>query len=216
MNTYVIGDHHFEHKGIVKFERGEFSGTKEHDNYIIKRHNMVVSSGDLTYFLGDVGDKGSLASNLSRMNGRKRLIIGNHDKYSRGFYLDCGFEEVYDHPIFYNKFLILSHEPHPMAGNYYINAHGHLHGARLADDFHYQCMSAKNIGYTPVKIENLYLKQQNKLDRVKTKFLKEWYADLYVFNSKRDDIVMGSDGRIKLEKTKMLRLDMKNQSKCQY
>ena len=51
------------------------------DEEIISRHNEIVKPEDETYILGDVGFNPSYAAKcLSRMNGTKHLIIGNHDK----------------------------------------------------------------------------------------------------------------------------------------
>lgn len=70
------------------------------DNTMIERFNSKVTSNATVYILGDVAfykDVSTTISLLKRMNGRKVLIAGNHDKYmvkDRDF-RDC-FEQVRD------------------------------------------------------------------------------------------------------------------------
>jgi calcineurin-like phosphoesterase family protein len=49
---------------------------------LIQNWNAVVSPGDLVYHLGDFGF-GDVVPILRALNGRKVLILGNHDKSSR-------------------------------------------------------------------------------------------------------------------------------------
>src|SRR5438874_133947 len=59
---------------------------------MIANHNRVVGVADHAYFLGDVGfRRATLAAVLPRLNGKKRLILGNHDYSDRQmmrFYLE--------------------------------------------------------------------------------------------------------------------------------
>ena len=70
------------------------------DNTMIERFNSKVTPNATVYILGDVAfykDVSTTISLLKRMNGRKVLIAGNHDKYmvkDRDF-RDC-FEQVRD------------------------------------------------------------------------------------------------------------------------
>ena len=54
------------------------------DETMINNFNSKVPVNGLTYFLGDISfykDLNKTISLLKRMNGRKILIAGNHDKY---------------------------------------------------------------------------------------------------------------------------------------
>ena len=48
---------------------------------MIENWNSVVKKGDYVYHLGDVffGSKETFPALWNRLNGSKRLIIGNHD-----------------------------------------------------------------------------------------------------------------------------------------
>ncbi len=106
---------------------------EEYENKLIDNWNRVVGNDDIVYHLGDVGNLpfDELSKKIKSLNGKKILIRGNHDTEDKDFYLRCGFTEVIDGPMFYNKNVILSHEPVPVNNDYFINVHGHLHGAVL-------------------------------------------------------------------------------------
>ena len=63
---------------------------------LISRWNTRVSTEALVYVLGDFGfgSMGGLSSILGRLHGTKVLLMGNHDRHSRGAYLKMGFSEV--------------------------------------------------------------------------------------------------------------------------
>jgi calcineurin-like phosphoesterase family protein len=81
---------------------------------LIKRWNATVPSYGIVYVLGDVGfAKGDLIKSvLSRMNGTKILILGNHDG-SVGKMYDSGFTLVLNGTTLYlgNHRLELTHCP---------------------------------------------------------------------------------------------------------
>ena len=204
MEEYLIGDHHFDHKGIIKFERAEFKTIEEHNEFIVKAHNETVNDEDIVYFLGDLGSDDCIMQIVPQMKGHKILIKGNHDIYPNEFYYGVGFKEVHNHPVFYNDFLILSHEPQPVEGGYYLNAHAHIHCSSINGSKAHICLSAKKIGYKPVKINDVISKNKEGLIPIKARFLHEWYADRYVFEEGRPDVVLDESGLIMLTESRML------------
>jgi calcineurin-like phosphoesterase family protein len=61
-----------------------FGSVQEMNETLIANHNALVKPDDIVWFLGDVC-MGQLADTLplvARMNGRKYLILGNHDRPS--------------------------------------------------------------------------------------------------------------------------------------
>ena len=82
MPIYVCSDLHFNHTNILGFCRSNFTTIEEHNEYIIKQYNSVVGKDDLVYILGDVGftPEKALSELVKRLNGRKILLVGNHDK----------------------------------------------------------------------------------------------------------------------------------------
>ena len=157
MNTYIISDSHFGHANIIKYENRPFKDIKEMEEVMIKKWNKVVKNGDIVYHLGDFnfGSFANVSMILKKLNGRIRLVMGNHDRGSTNKFRDAGFEEVYQHSIILNEFYILSHKPCYMTENSpYRNIHGHIHGKTLDDNLYYNA-SVEVIDYTPVKFDDI-------------------------------------------------------------
>ena len=78
---WYTADTHFGHANIIKHCNRPFETVEEMDEALIEKWNSLVGSNDIVYHLGDVG-MGSDTHTLEcvgRLNGRKRLIYGNHD-----------------------------------------------------------------------------------------------------------------------------------------
>ena len=183
---YVISDLHFNHEDIIEFERTEFKTIEEHNNYLIKMWNKtIVNKEDTVYVLGDIGfhSREEVKVLINKLRGHKILIKGNHDTYTNSFYKNAGFDEVYDHPIYYNSKIILSHEPvkEALNNNYVINIHGHLHGEMILENCdNYICVSAKYINYKPIKLTLFNNKLRNIPNR-QERLGNEWYFEYYTF-----------------------------------
>lgn len=79
-----IGDLHFGHKNVIKFDNRPYNSVEEMDEDLIRRWNNKVSPGDLVYVLGDMIWKtrnDDAVSILKELNGQIILIKGNHDKF---------------------------------------------------------------------------------------------------------------------------------------
>ena len=88
MARFWTSDTHFGHEGILRFEPDNrpFSSVEEMNEVLVERWNAVVSPKDMVYHLGDVA-MGKIAESLpvmGRLNGRKVLIPGNHDRVFSG------------------------------------------------------------------------------------------------------------------------------------
>jgi calcineurin-like phosphoesterase family protein len=82
MTTFYTADQHFNHQRILSLCERPFPDVTTMNETIIERWNEVVAPDDTVWVLGDfaMGDiTGSLALGL-RLNGTKRLILGNHDR----------------------------------------------------------------------------------------------------------------------------------------
>lgn len=140
---YVTSDLHLFHKNMIGWDmpyRNIFSNTFEMHEQIINNWNSVVSENSIIYILGDVCMKnGKLANNiLERLNGRKRLIVGNHDKYNdlkkyyNHFELVDFYEEIkylYDDKFYH---IVMFHYPIMQWNRKHFNSIllcGHSHGA---------------------------------------------------------------------------------------
>jgi calcineurin-like phosphoesterase family protein len=159
--NYIISDLHFCHENIIEFTGRPFKDASHMDYELIKRWNEVVNNKDTIYILGDFAfaNKEKINELVSMLNGRKVLIMGNHDrkldKHVK-FWYDCGFDEVYRYPIIFKKFFILSHEPVKHVGVRY-NIHGHKHNNKI-DDNHYINVSVEHTDYRPVNLDKLIAK----------------------------------------------------------
>ena len=78
---FFISDTHFGHENVLKFGR-EFASIQEMNELLIKNWNERVSGNDTVYILGDMffrAEASDVESILSRLKGKKHLILGNHD-----------------------------------------------------------------------------------------------------------------------------------------
>ena len=121
--TFFVADTHFGHEAMIRFENRPFENTKDMERQLIKNWNETVDSEDRVYVLGDFafGDKAEVTRLCRSLNGKKILVLGNHDTQSPEWYRECGFEEASPWPIIIEGFWILSHEP------LYINAVSYTH-----------------------------------------------------------------------------------------
>lgn len=82
MKEFWIADTHAGHRNIIKYCNRPFSNVREMDDLMVKNWNSVVGPDDLVWHLGDVAFCCTLDYALNfmkRLNGRKHLILGNHD-----------------------------------------------------------------------------------------------------------------------------------------
>ena len=136
MSDFVFSDTHFGHgghdgtEGILKFTDRGFATIQEHDDYIIETCNKTVSRKDRLIIVGDFAWTNH-SHYLNRLNGKKVLILGSHDKMSQ---LDKQqFTEI--HQLYNTKindhFFVFSHcAMRTWERKHYgsINIHGHSHG----------------------------------------------------------------------------------------
>lgn len=150
MNRFVISDTHFGHTNSwAKFKREDgsplrpFSSTEEMDETMVSRWNAVVKERDTVYHLGDVVINRKSLGIVSRLNGRKILIRGNHDIFRDEDYRDAGFEQIHGVRVFTDQW-IFSHIPlHPesVTQRFRVNVHGHLHAHEVMKPYFKQWLS---------------------------------------------------------------------------
>ena len=171
---FVISDTHFGHANIIKYCNRPFADPMEMDEKIIENWNKTVRPEDIIYHLGDVYFGKKNPSNFHRrLNGRKRLILGNHDEGKDPILLEM-FGKILMWRMFPDLGVLLTHVPiHPHSfvdhseerkGKYSVNVHGHIHNQTVKipktenDDPRYRCVSVEHINYTPVHIDTLRTK----------------------------------------------------------
>ena len=85
MTIRYLADMHFDHDSIIAYDNRPFDSVEEMNEALIANWNRVVTDPeDLTWILGDFCFRDGERWNelLSRLNGRKALILGNHDDTS--------------------------------------------------------------------------------------------------------------------------------------
>ena len=162
MKTFLIGDTHFGHSNILTFKKQDgsplrvFDNIYEHDEYLIYKWNLVVKPEDKVYHLGDVGFRNFTVLNqiLSRLNGSKILIKGNHDNMKLSQYAQH-FKDIRGSHVL-DKF-ILTHIPiHPDSLSRWVgNIHGHMHSNSLPDSRYINVSVEQLNDYTPIDFEEI-------------------------------------------------------------
>ena len=135
--TFLVSDTHFGHMGVCRFTRNDgvtklrpWDTADEMDEAMVKAWNERVKPTDKIYHLGDVVINRRALSIMSRLNGDKVLIRGNHDIFKDTDYREH-FRELRAYHVMNG--MILSHIPLHEAslGRFGCNIHGHLHANRV-------------------------------------------------------------------------------------
>ncbi len=174
--VWLYADPHFGHKGVCHFLRSDgaklrpWNTPEEMDEELILRYNDRVKPQDKVYFLGDVVINRKALKTLSRLNGDKVLIRGNHDIFRDEEY-QIYFRELRAYHVMNG--MIFSHIPiHPVSlGRFGTNLHGHLHYNRVKKasgidvtsghvlygddlDLRYHCVSVEQTDFAPILFED--------------------------------------------------------------
>ena len=131
---FMTSDLHFGHSEIIFYCDRPFDTRKEMDKTLIKNWNERVAEDDLVYVIGDFSmkrtDIGFIEARLRQLNGRKILILGNHDYLSAFDYVDAGFESVHTYFAIDTRLgaLHVTHDPavcQILEGHYWVCGHVH-------------------------------------------------------------------------------------------
>jgi calcineurin-like phosphoesterase family protein len=80
---WVTSDFHYNHTNIIKYSNLMFKTIDEMNEIIIKNHNAHVNENDIWFHIGDLCFGNNKKTNsiqlLSKLNGRKYILWGNHD-----------------------------------------------------------------------------------------------------------------------------------------
>jgi len=82
MTTFFTSDTHFGHARILELCNRPFSDVTHMNEMLVHNWNALVRPDDTVYHLGDValGPIDHSLSYIERLNGRKILVVGNHDR----------------------------------------------------------------------------------------------------------------------------------------
>lgn len=155
MTIFFISDTHFGHKNILNFEMSfrPFSCIEEHNEKLIENWNKKVKKNDLVWHLGDFCFGSKNIEIAERLNGRKKLVLGNHDTYPSFKYLKY-FEKLYG-CVSIERYL-LTHVPVGIEqlDRFNRNIHGHTHHVSLKDK-RYVNVSVESINLEPIALEEI-------------------------------------------------------------
>lgn len=160
MAIYVISDTHFNHTNIIAYCNRPFLSVEEMNEALVYNWNKTVKDTDIVYCLGDFAlcNKQDIEKFVSRLNGYKILVMGNHDHATASTYQKAGFDEVYKEETnieFLGQHIKFSH--HRKDGGEdieFINIYGHVHD-KPDDDAKHKCACVELWNYTPVLLEDL-------------------------------------------------------------
>ncbi|WP_097006938.1 metallophosphoesterase [Lacrimispora amygdalina] len=114
---YYIADCHFFHLAMNdKMDQRGFESTESMNKFMLKQWNSRVRKNDEVVILGDLsfGKWEQTQTLVERLNGKKYLIAGNHDKYlnNKSFNKEL-FKKItsYDEMQDNNRKVILCHYP---------------------------------------------------------------------------------------------------------
>ena len=163
--VWLVSDTHFGHeKTCTVFKRADgsplrpFTSAEEMDDEMVRRWNERVRPNDKVYHLGDVVINRKALKTLSRLNGDKVLIKGNHDIFKLDEYTEY-FRDVRGYHVMNG--MILSHIPvhEESLARFGTNIHGHLHYHRVKKDgvidVRYHCVCVEQTDYRPILFEDV-------------------------------------------------------------
>lgn len=159
MQTYFTSDTHFGHTNIIQYEKEHrpFSTVEEMNEALIENWNKIVRPNDRVYHLGDFCFGRHNIDIANRLNGEKRLVMGNHDTYPAQSYLQY-FDKLYGVKMWEN--CILTHVPVHISNMRHdkivlLNLHGHLH-SRVLDESEYFNVSVERHNLAPVHADVIF------------------------------------------------------------
>lgn len=168
MNIFLVSDTHFGHANICKFLNYDGSKVRPWDNVeemdeaMIDNWNKMVKPNDKVYHLGDVVINRKHLPTMSRLNGDKVLIKGNHDIFKLGDYTPY-FRDIRSYHVMKMSTVsfIMSHIPvhENELARFKANIHGHLHSNRVLKtgvvDYRYINVCVENTNFTPISLEEV-------------------------------------------------------------
>lgn len=167
-SVFLTSDTHFGHAGVCRFMCDDgvtklrpWDNPDEMDEEMIRRWNDRVRPNDKVYHLGDVVINRKALKTLSRLNGDKVLIKGNHDIFRLEEYTPY-FRDIRAYHVMNG--MILSHIPVHESNLYRFgtNIHGHTHSNRVmmreygreVIDPRYWCACVEQTDFAPILFED--------------------------------------------------------------
>lgn len=140
---WFTSDTHYMHENVIEYSARPFENLEEMTETMIERWNACVKKGDTVYHLGDFalswGRKHAepIDQILSRLNGQKWLIKGNHDRKevteNKRWHMVKDYHEIkVDVGEVHKQHIVMSHYSMRTWNQSHRSAwmlHGHSHGS---------------------------------------------------------------------------------------
>lgn len=172
MNYWLISDTHFNHSKL-----NDWGGRSGDWQEKIWGGIDSIPTKDTLIHLGDIciGDDDEVHAQIKLRTLFKRTILvrGNHDKKSKGWYSEHGWDFVCDglDLTYMGHYLHLTHRPQRLRSNITSNIHGHTHGnlhrseeyIEFYDKGYHIDISPELVGFVPVRLDTLLkIKPENR------------------------------------------------------
>jgi calcineurin-like phosphoesterase family protein len=155
--TFFTSDTHFGDHRVLNLYARPFASVAEMDEALIRQWNEAVGPTDEVWHLGDFARTASRAAEvLARLNGTKRLIVGNNDADPGevpGWDLVAPYAEI----ELEGRKLVMCHYPFRSWNGQAkgaLNLHGHSHGRMKPLPRQFD-VGVDARGYRPVTLEQL-------------------------------------------------------------
>lgn len=170
MNIWLISDTHFRHANMYRFVQGDgvtrvrerFASVEDADEWMAEAWNTDVRPEDHIWHLGDMtmdrtpSQAEGFIHFVRRLNGHKRLVLGNHDHFPIHTYASAGIQKIV--ASHRHAGLIYSHIPlHPMSvasEKVIACVHGHIH-AEDSPPGKYVNVCVERTGYRPIALDEV-------------------------------------------------------------
>ena len=133
-NTFFTSDTHFSHDKIIEYCNRPYTSAAEMDEALVENWNKTISKNDVVFHLGDVSWG---RFDLSRLNGDKHLIVGNHDNLkdiSRHFSTISQYSELKGYLPKGRKLILMHYPIESWNGKFHRSVHLHGHSHNTCDN----------------------------------------------------------------------------------
>lgn len=168
MTIWASSDWHLGHANIIKYCDRPWKNVVDMNAGLIANHNKLVAPNDDVYLIGDLcmGRVKETIHLLHHFNGRKHLVLGNHDyrlesnkEFARNFIWIRHYHELVVKSDDDNKQkFVMSH--YPMSswnGSFHgsVMLHGHVHGSENSSDRRIYDVGVDANDYQPVSLNDI-------------------------------------------------------------
>lgn len=167
MKKFYISDIHLFHESVIADCNRPYQNIKEMHDDIIVRWNKKVCKNDIVYIIGDVASPSNeeelkgVVDILRMLNGKKVLVIGNHDRESiKNFKFRKCFLDIKEYVRIYDggKKVVLFHCPMEFwEGDKkgVIHIHGHVHNEPINKKINRYNAGVDVLGFEPKTLNEI-------------------------------------------------------------